>query len=162
MLFAEGMSEYCGKEAVVKEQCEYKNGIKYRLDIDYEYWWWTDEMFEGLVSEENTTDQLIKDIAKVINKNNLGVSVKEEDGRLIIEPLNKEDNEDLPIDTPCMCGNSNNEIWSLRYYACKGKVFTNGYKFKDGYGTVGYDYIIPFDKFNPNKISESLKYNIVK
>lgn len=49
----------------------------------------TDEMLEDIVSEVNQTDQLIKDISEVIKKNNLGISVKEESGKLIIEPLKK-------------------------------------------------------------------------
>lgn len=123
-----------------------------------------DEMIEGLVSDEKPliSTELIKDIAEVIKTHNLGVSISENEGKLIIEPLKVEEEKDLPVDTPCMVGNKTSEIWGLRYYAYKGKVFMNGLKSKDEERVMKYDYIIPFDKFNPNNIEESLKYNIVK
>lgn len=123
-----------------------------------------DEMIEGLVSDEKTliSTGLIKDIAEVIKTHNLGVSISENEGKLIIGPLEFEEEKDLPVETPCMVGNRTSEMWGLRYYAYKGRVFMNGLKSKDEERVMKYDYIIPFDRFNPDNIEESLKYNIVK
>lgn len=66
---------------------------------------------------------------------------------------------DLPIDTPMMV--SENKVrWLLRYYAGDGKVWRDGCKSNGGV-KVPWPIIIPFDKFNPNDIEGSLKYNIV-
>lgn len=83
------------------------------------------------------------------------------DGKIIIVPLNNEEEEDLPIDTPVMVMDAFNS-WVLRYYAGKGKCFSDGYKSKSQGMSIEFSKIIPFDKFNPNNIEESLKYNIVK
>lgn len=153
--FVDDMKKYCGLDAIVT-----KDGYYYCLDICSDNINWSEEMFEGLVSEKTPTYKLIKDIAEVIKKNNLGVSVKEEDGRLIIEPLKVE--EDLSIDTPCMCSD-NAKYWHLCFYKGMFKTFVEGCKSNESYdGELNWNYIIPFDKFNPNDISESLKYNIVK
>lgn len=65
--------------------------------------WLLEDFIEVLVSDEKPliSTELIKDIAEVIKTHNLGVSISENEGKLIIEPLKVE--EDLPIDTPCMC-----------------------------------------------------------
>ena len=40
--------------------------------------------------------------------------------------------------------------------------YMEGSKSTDKYTElIGFSYIIPFDKFNPNDINESIKYNIV-
>lgn len=68
---------------------------------------------------------------------------------------------DLPIDTTVVV--SDNKInWRLRYYAGNNLAYQGGYKSKDAKVEIYWKYIIPFDKFNPNNIEESLKYNIVK
>lgn len=155
--FTQSMAVFCGRKANIVEIDE----GTYRLDIDNGRFFWDDEMFEDVQPEKPTISTgLIKDIAEVVRTHNLGVSIREQDGKLIIEPLKVE--EDLPIDTPCMVGNESNELWGLRYYAYGGRVFMNGLKSKDEGKLMKYDYIIPFDKFNPNDIKESLKYNIVK
>ena len=41
-VFASGMVEYCGKEAMIKEL----NETSYKIDIDDQYWNWSDGMFE--------------------------------------------------------------------------------------------------------------------
>lgn len=61
----------------------------------------------------------------------------------------------MPIDTPCMVAN-HIENWYLRYYAGKEEVYIPG-----GGATSSWKYIVPFDKFDPNDINESIKYNIV-
>lgn len=104
---------------------------------------------------------VLKDIADVVKKHNLGVSISEKEGNLIIAPLKVEEEEDLPIDTPVMCS-LNARIWSLGYYYKNGRVYLGGFTSKNGLVHKPYDYIITFDKFNPNNIEESLKYNIVK
>lgn len=120
---------------------------------------WTDEMFDDSYNHEKSilSEEMIKDIAEVIKKHNLGVSISENDGKLIIEPLKKEDKEDLTIETPVMVAN-NIDNWYLRYYAGKEEVYIPG----GGGATSHWKYIIAFDRFNPNEIGESLKYNIVK
>lgn len=127
---------------------------------------WTDEMFEDSISynaEKSTiSEELIKDIADIVKKRNLGVSISENEGKLIIEPLKVEEEEDLKKGTHVMVTNDiNNEAWTLRQY------LSNGYC--DSFRTDSYHlppmkfrYIIEFDKFNPNNLEESLKYNIVK
>lgn len=102
---------------------------------------------------------MIKDIAEVIKKHNLGVCINENDGKLIIEPMQVE--EDLPIDTPVMISYDKIDWW-LRYYAGDGKAWRFGKKSNADYGATNWDYIIPFDKFDPNNIEESLKHNIVR
>lgn len=72
---------------------------------------------------------------------------------------------DLPIDTPVMIKlNSDYRGFSLRYYAGNGRVFCDGLnsanKCKRIINTLTASVIIPFDKFNPNDIEESMKHNI--
>ena len=123
---------------------------------------WTDEMFDDSYNPEKSiiSEEMIKDIAEVVKKHNLGVSISENDGKLIIEPLKVEE-EDLPVDAPCMISNDG-KIWGLQFYAGLGSCFCDGKKSSNYDCQVTYSIIIPFDKFNPNNIKESLKYNIVK
>lgn len=158
--FVAPMAEYLGKEATITTIVD--DGV-YLIDLDGGNAYWVDEMFEGLVSVEKpiiSTD-LIKDIAEVIKTHNLGVSVSENEGKLIIEPLKVEEEKDLPIDTPCMVSD-NGEDWGLRYYANNHRVFVNGNKSKVEDNTTMFDFTIPCSQFNFENPSESLKYNIVK
>lgn len=84
-VFVEGMTYMCGKTVTISAI----RSNTYR--IGDEAFYWTDEMFEGLVedSQKGISEKLIKDISEVIKKNNLSVSVSEKDGKLIIEPLVK-------------------------------------------------------------------------
>lgn len=92
-----------------------------------------------------------------------GREVKDENGKLIIEPLEEQKEEDLPIDTPCMVADNNYpHSLALRYYAGNKRVFYNGERSCESTGDTRYDIIIPWNKFNPNDIEESLKHNIVK
>ena len=79
----------------------------------------------------------------------------------------------IPIDTPMMCSNDETtEDFYLRYYAGltnnTHKCFPNGRKSIDKLkydmplNSFFWNIMIPFDKFNPNDIEESLKYNIQK
>lgn len=61
---------------------------------------------------------------------------------------------DLPVDTPVVVENSG---WCIGFYAGNGRV--RAYK-NTSYAIKG-NCIIPYEKFNPNDIEESLKYNIV-
>lgn len=160
--FVATMAEYLGKEATITTIVD--DGV-YLIDLDGGNAYWVDEMFEGLVSVEKQiiSTELIKDIAEVIKTHNLGVSVSENEGKLIIEPFKVEEEEDLPIDTPCMVSDDAND-WSLRYYCGNNQCFSDGLKsykseYKDGDEWL---YIIEFSKFNPLDIEQSLKYNIVK
>lgn len=160
--FVKPMAEYLGKEANITEIVD--DGV-YLIDLDGGDCYWADEMFEGLVSVEKPiiSTEMIKDIAEVIKTHNLGVSVSENDGKLIIEPLKVEkEDEDLPIDTPCMVSPKDKKEWHLRYYSGNKQCYGEG-DTSINYGYMSsWDYIIPFDKFNPKDIKESLKYNIVK
>lgn len=155
--FVSDMAIYCGKTATItKINCA--NCI-YHIDLDDDEWEWTDEMFEDETPHASVI--LLKDIANVIKSHNMGVQVTEQDGKLIIEPL--EVKEDLPIDTPCMVSDYDDEYcFQLRYYAGNCRVFNGGLKSCAADGDARYDIIIPWDKFNPNNINESLKHNIVK
>ena len=138
------------------------NDEGYKIDLDKKEWWWFDRDFEDLYNHEKSilSEEMIKDIAEVIKTHNLGICISENGGKLIIEPLEEKKEEDLPIDTPVMvkCG-----MWSLGYYAGNKRVFVCGKSNECKNQTAcGFEIIIPFDKFNPNNIEESLKYNIVK
>lgn len=126
---------------------------------------WTDEMFEDSISynaeKSILSEELIKDIADIVKKRNLGVSISENEGKLIIEPLKVEEEEDLPIDTPVMVADKLDD-WRFRYYAGENRCFMFVLKSNETSDTNRWNYIIPFDKFNPKNIEESLKYNIVK
>lgn len=155
--FNELMASMCGKVVEISDVSEETYFIK-----EYGYNW-NDEMFDDSYANEKSiiTEEMIKDIAEVIKKHNLGVSIIEKEGNLIIAPLKVEEEEDLPIDTPVMATNVVND-WSLRYYAGKRTTFIQGCKSKDNESRINWVYIIPFEKFNPLNIEESLKYNIVK
>lgn len=89
----------------------------------------------------------------------MGVQVSEQDGKLIIEPLTTK--EDLAVDTPVLV--SDDDInFTLRYYAGNGEVFCAGQHDDEIEGTCHYDIIIPWDKFDPRDLGESMKFNIVK
>ena len=156
--FTINMTCYCGQVATISS-CEdgfyFLNGIRHN---------WTDEMFED--EAPHPSEDLLKDIANVIKTHNMGVQVSEEDGKLIIEPLEEKKENDLPIDTPCMVAAelANEPCYNflLRYYAGNRRVFTSGLISCNSKGDISYDIIIPWDKFNPNDIEESLKHNIVK
>lgn len=88
-IFVDSMAVYCGMEAKIVGFDD--GGDEYIIDIDDREWSWTDEMFDDSTShvEEKPTisEQMIKDIAEVIKKHNLGVCVSENEGKIIIEPL---------------------------------------------------------------------------
>ena len=156
--------EYAGKYAKITRVSKSDNP-KYRIEIDYGEFEWFDLLFEENTIAETPT---LQDISKTIREQNLGVSVKEEEGKLIIEPLKVE--HDLPVDTPVMVKMPNDE-WKLAYYAGELKTqsgeilkstWVRGYKSGQGFGSISQTHIIPFDKFDPNNIEESLKHNIVK
>lgn len=154
--FVDDMVCYCGNIATIASVDRI-----YRLDIDNSEFEWSDEMFED--NEPQVSEILLKDIANVVKAHNMGVQVSEEDGKLIIEPLEEQKEEDLPIDTPCMVADNNYpHSLALRYYAGNKRVFYNGERSCESTGDTRYDIIIPWNKFNPNDIEESLKHNIVK
>ena len=120
---------------------------------------WTDEMFDDSYNPEKSiiNEEMIKDIAEVIKKHNLGVSVSENGGKLLVEPLKIEDKQELEFGSPVMVSDGN-EYWYFTNYGGGDKAFIvdrNG-KYKS------WKYIIEFEKFNPYNPEESLKYNVVK
>ena len=154
--FTEDMSRMCGKVVTISHVWK----SVYSICEGYENW--TDEMFDDSYTPEKSTisEQMIKNITEVIKKHNLGVCISENDGKLIIEPMKVE--EDLPIDTPVMCRIEGDNNWLLRYYYRDGQVYVDGAKSIDKRMFVKYEYIIEFDKFDPNNIDECLKHNIVR
>lgn len=155
VVFTPMKAEYCGQEATITYV---DNDNTCHIDIDKYNNWWTEAMFEPAAEKESVTpdkESIIKDIAEIIRNHNIGVIVSEQDGKLIIEPIKEDD--DLPIDTPCMVSDLKAN-WSLRYYSGNNKV----YSYLSKSERVHYRYIIPFDKFDPNNIEESLKYNIAR
>lgn len=160
-VFTDTMTSMCGKVVEISDVLKDTYFIKeYGLN-------WTDEMFEDSTLDNaekpHISEQLIKNIAEVIKSHNLGVSVSENGGKLIIEPLKVEE-EDLPIGTPCMVTDDMDKPLNflLRYYAGNKKVFANGKSYSEIDDAIEYRTIIPCDKFNFENPDESLKYNIVK
>lgn len=159
--FTDMMTYMCGKIVEIRDISE----DTYTIRGDYHNW--TDEMFEDSTLDNaekpHISEQLIKDIAEVIKSHNLSLSVSENEGKLIIEQPLKVDEDDLPIDTPVMVADANSvDTFILRYYAGKGKVFCAGHHDAETEGTCRYDIIIPWDKFDPKDLGESMKFNIVK
>lgn len=172
----DNMLQYAGREAVIScvETNNKMGRINYRLDIDHGVWIWSGELFEeNYVPEQDDkvieywckvdsfADDMLKSIFEMVDKHSFNVKVRKEGNSVILTPIEKKE-EELPIDTPVMVGNKTNEMWCLGYYAYKGKVFLGGITSKYQEKLTSFDYIIPFDKFNPDNIEESLKYNIVK
>lgn len=160
------MLKYAGKEAAIKTKHQYY----YEIDIDRKSWGWTDEMIEGLATEEPAEPTLFDRIKSAIieaGKQAPIIIEQTEDGGVKISPI-EEKEEDLPINTLVMvCSDVNRKIdvtyFNLRRYAGKGYIYALGESASNCIGTpIKIDIIIPFDKFNPNNIEESLKYNIVK
>lgn len=154
--FIPEMSSFCGREGVVTEL----NGSKScKIDIDGSAFWWSFDALELVDKKSN----IIEEIAEIIRSNNIGVVVSETDGKLIIEPL-KTKQDDIPIDTPCMCSNSHKKemSWFVRYYAGNKQTWFGGGKSNNEVQKQDWECIIPWDEFNPNDLEESLKHNIVK
>lgn len=169
------MIQYAGREAVIT--CVETNNkighISYRLDIDHGAWIWREECFEeAYIPEQDEkviehwckvdsfADDMLKSISEIVDKHSFNVEVRKEGSSIILTPIDKKE-EDLPIDTPCMCS-SDGKTWGLYYYFMRKRVYAYHRKSTDAADDIGKEYIIPFDKFNPNNIEESLKYNIVK
>lgn len=159
--FSPEMSEYCGKEATITGIYECEEA--FRINIDKGKFWYNEGMFEETPDSTSDTFQniaeTIRKIAEIIRKDNIGLSVKEQDGGILILPC-KEEEGDLPIDTPVMASFDSID-WHLRYYSGKYKAFANGHKSNDNIHTISWVYIIPFSQFDINNIEESLKHNIV-
>lgn len=117
-------------------------------------------VFDDIEIEEEQPilfEELVKDLASIVSKHNLSVKIEEKDGGLFVKPIEKVE-DDLAVDTPVMASN-NDEYWILGYYQGNGNIS----RIMGGkYSAEPRQNIIPFDKFNPNDIEGSLKYNIVK
>lgn len=153
--FNENMSKFLGKEAVITNVY---NGY-YTINLTGDLYIWDDYMFEK--TPENRTS-LFKSIANAIAesaRDNAILIEQVENGAVKISPI--EVDNDLPIDTPVMIS-SDKKVWALRYYANNKQVHSGGDKSNSFHHLMTSNYIIPFEKFNPNDIEESLKYNIVK
>ena len=137
-----------------------------KIDLDKKEWWWFDFEFEDLYNPEKSiiTEEIIKDIAEVVKRHNFSVCIDEKEENLIIAPLEVEEEDDLPIDTPCMCSNSleKENAWFVRYYAGNKQTWWELGKSNNEHRKVDWNCIIPCEKFNFENPEESLKYNIVK
>lgn len=155
----EPMLNYANKDAVIVS-VDANSGEGYRIDIDNKVWLWFEDLLSYNPEKSILSEEVIKDIAEVVKKHNLGVCVSENDGKLIIEPLKVE--EDLKKGTHVMVTNDiNNEAWTLRQYLSNG--YCDAFRTDSLYlPPMKFRFIIAFEKFNPNDIEESLKYNIVK
>lgn len=112
---------------------------------------------------ENSLYTAIANAVKSVVNADTSVEIEEKDGTVIIRSVENK-SEDLPIDYPVMV-NDRLDIdsdWKLRYYAGDGWTCECNAKKSDNTALVRWNYIIPFDKFNPNDIEETLKHNIVK
>lgn len=157
-VFTKDMEKYCGLEAEIK----FSGKHSYYLDIDNRKYCWTDEMLEDIPTAEQYTlyNDLANAINKVVSEHQQSVMVEEIESGIIIKPIEKKE-EDLPIDTPCMVADVLDD-WRFRYYAGGKKCFIYSLKKEETSDTNNWRYIIPFNKFNPEDIQESLKHNIVK
>lgn len=104
--FLKGMTQYCGKEGIITE-IDGKDGT-FRVNLDVEYWF-NEGMIEEIPDTNSTSDTFqniadtIRKIAEIIRKDNIGFSVKEENGEIIIKPIKVEKQlNDYPLDMPVM------------------------------------------------------------
>lgn len=73
------------------------------------------------------------------------------------------ENDDVVlIDNPCMVSTFGDDF-HLRYYAGNGACYNNKMRLcNNEVSTIQWPIIIPYEKFDPYNIKESLRYNIVK
>lgn len=118
--------------------------------------------FERYQNKSSLYTAIAEAVKSVVNADT-SVEIEEKDGTVVIRKVEKKE-QDLPIDYPVMV-NDRLDIdsdWKLRYYAGDGWTCECNAKKSDNTALIRWNYIIPFDKFNPNDIEESLKHNIVK
>lgn len=121
------------------------------------------DLFFQLYPKQSSLYTAIAEAVKSVVNADTSVEIEEKDGTVIIRAIEKK-SEDLPINYPVMV-NDRLDIdsdWKLRYYAGDGWTCECNAKKSDNTALIRWNYIIPFDKFNPNDIEESLKHNIVK
>ena len=120
------------------------------------------DLFFQLYPKQSSLYTAIAEAVKSVVNTDTSVEIEEKNGTVIIRKVENK-NEDLPIDYPVMV-NDRLDIdsdWKLRYYAGDGWTCECNAKKSDNTALIRWNYIIPFDKFNPNDIEESLKHNIV-
>lgn len=160
--FLKDMAEYCGKEVIITKIDE-KSGT-FRVNLDKH--WFNEEMIEEIPDTNSDIFQEIADtirkIAEIIRKDNIGFSVKEENGEIIIKAIKVEKQlNDYPLDMPVMVSDDL-KYWQLAYYYSRKSVYSSGKSSKDAPDSYrNYKYTIPFSQFDPKNIEESLKHNIV-
>lgn len=160
------MSRYCDYIAIITEVD--KKHSYYKINIDNGEYCWTESMFDDVAmltkDDINEKQKLIEHISEYINDNGIRFQLKEDNGRIIIEETDK---NDLPIGTICFVSNftsSNPTHFKIRKYSGNMTVYIPDEENIYDKNTISekYNVIIPFDKFDPYNIEESLKYNIVK
>jgi hypothetical protein len=60
LVFRKEMMEFCGREAEIVEVDKYGD---YRIDLDKEYWCWTDAMFEDEISDDAKFRAFLEEVA---------------------------------------------------------------------------------------------------
>ena len=161
------MSEYCGKEATITA-IVIRDKVEFKINIDKGKFLYDEGMFEDIPENDSTSDTFqniadtIRKIAEIIRKDNIGFSVKEENGEIIIKPIKVEKQlNDYPLDMPVMVSDDL-KYWQLAYYYSRKSVYSSGKSSKDAPDSYSnYKYTIPFSQFDPKNIEESLKHNIV-
>lgn len=121
------------------------------------------KLFFKRYPKQSSLYTVIAEAVKSVVNSDTSVEIEEKDGTVVIRKVEKKE-QDLPIDYPVMV-NDRLDIdsdWKLRYYAGDGWTCECNAKKSDNTALIRWNYIIPFDKFNPNDIEESLKHNIVK
>lgn len=143
--------KYIGMVGIIIDYLE----DSYLLDIDRKSFKWYEEELEPI--KEDIITELTSAIIEAA-KNAPVMVERTEDGGIKISLIE----EDLPIDTPCMCSSGGKSEWRLRYYAGNKQCYNDGNKSYAYSYMSSWSYIIPCDKFNFENPEESLKYNIVK
>lgn len=119
-----------------------------------------DKVIEYWAKMTDFADDMMKSISKIADKHSMNVEVRKEGGSIILTPIEKKE-DDLLIDTPCMVSHYGDKNFILRYYAGNKECYDSGNKSDNFHNLESWNHIIPFDKFDPNNIEESLKHNIV-
>lgn len=154
--FLKDMAEYCGKEVIITKIDE-KDGT-FRVNLNNKRWY-NEGMFEETPDSTSDTFRNIADtirkIAEIIRKDRIDLSVKEQDGGILILPWKNEEG-DLPIYAPVMV--SDDLInWLFRRYAGNKRAFSC----EGASSMYSWKYIVPFSQFDPHSLDETLKHNIV-
>lgn len=101
--------------------------------------------------QEATKNSILQMLIEIVAEKKLSVEIEYKDGVYIIR--------DVKGVLPVMV--SNDKIhWKLRYHKSGNQCHSLPEDMPSRGTSCIYDYIIPFDRFNPCDIQESLKFNL--